>query len=728
MEKLGFTQKDIESARLYVQNRSIINTRNICLTKAPHIFSHSTLNIEPALNDVDYLFENSLQNNAFVTHWIFNETGCTTTSCFPTYPLNEFCTSNSVPFSFGLSNGAHLNACQPACFNSKLENLSTDNFITNDHPLPPQLIWFNNNCLMENYALTSFFVDPSKHNINNNTNDDNVKIDATGFDIYVTQLGADGNPVTCARINPEYCKSFYMDFIKDNSNTSLPNDKSCGYEGGTYYLQLLIGSSLIKIVRLTAKAFENAVNVFKNNVLKNNYKKNDIPSFLQHFPISHDYLASVKRWRNNINYTKKLISDDISLNDLGFKNNHLKDRLIWTDYYSHINDGRNDKFGGRLIERQRQIPTNISSEETSTKVEILSKKIVNDVLMPASKRITRDIKNSSNKNQLSENDLINTLQKIIFDLSSMLSKENLKDTSVQFGVDGSNMILSHYLNKIGPLVIETFLKSELFQTGKAFSSKLLSLVISHAIINTIIDITALQVGKTAIALAGISASALNIVGWITLIGPLIDLLFAFVWDPLEFSQPTLSDSLLRKISESNLLYRQIQYGTRQIEMTPYMFWHLHVTDNSQEYKINNTLCTLKHTLIYFSNRKMSSDGSIIDWDIDDFESNSNQVENKINIETAFRQLIIKNMINHESIHYYAKQIKHRKKKINNVFLYAIVGILPGTYIMYINKFPFSLILILYFIIINIVTFKSFHYLFSKTYNNGKKQAFQFSSI
>lgn len=714
---IGVTHKDISSARLYVNYRLLLNTRNTCLREAPHIFSHTVLKIE-AVNDDrgDYIYEKHFANRAIKVQWSFNETGCSTTSCFPTYPLSETCKKDSATFSFGLPGGNRMDACQPACYNSKIvnANITIDkDSKQNKHRVPPQLIWFEDSCLMENYALTSFFVDPSKHH-------DNGKNDVTGFDIYITKVGADNTPITCARINPQYCQSFYVDFIKDYDEESLQNDKACGYDGANYYLQLFIGSSLIKFVRLSADVLNMGIEKFKREILEGGRFEKEVPEFLQHHKPTKDFLSSLKSWKNNINRSKKIIPDEITLSDLGFENERAKDRLIWTDEFSHIDDGRNDIYGGRLIEKTRDIPVSVSNGGDEN---IVPKKIVDEILIPAGKRVARHLNDEKNAFKFSDNKLLDIMQKVMFGIGGMLSEENLQETSLQLGTDGGTAIFKHFLNKLGPRVVNAFLKSELLAAGKTISSKLLSTVISHAMINLIVENVALQFGRAAIALMGVASTALTVIGWIMLIGSILDLLFAFVWDPFEFSTPTLSDSLLRKISESALMHRQVEFGSRRIEMTPYIFWVLHVAGDNRKYENDHALCGLKHTLFYFSNRKISSDGSNIDWytnDNNDLITISNGTkdddidgnQNTTDVRTVFRQLIVRNMmIGFEDVHFYQYDMNKRANFANYMVGCTVVGILPVMCITLDKRNYIYGILVIFLVLINFLTIWSYNRVF-----------------
>lgn len=704
---LGFTEQDIHSARAYVEYRHLLKTRNECLLKAPHIFTHTTLVIEAANTVDDYIIEAELENFAIKVKWSFDETGCNTSSCFPTFPLSQICKHDSTPFSFGLPNGSAMNACQPACFNSKLD--AADNYVTREQSqsVPPQLNWIDNACWMENYALTAFFVDPSKQqDTDTQSGMKDIKADVTGFDVYVTKLGADGSPVTCARINPKYCKSFYMDFVKDTDEKALPEDNACGYDGAIYYVQLVFGSSLIKLTRLSVEKFEKAVRTFTKLALRK-VDATEKPLFLQHFPATREFLSSVKRWKNNINTAKKSLPENITLNELGLSDQRLRDRLVWTDAYCHIDDGRNDKYGGRLMEKNQTLPSHINGTHRNDEDERRNtEEFLKNFLSAESTRIKDTV---TKKNQLSDNDVVDSVQKIIFECGSMLSKDQINETLIEAGADASQVICKKLLKHFTPEMIAGLLKSEAIAGIKIVSGKLLSLALSHALINVMVESIALQVGRVAVALAGVVSSALSIIGWLMLIGPIMDIVFTFIWDPLHFTRPTLSDTLLRKISESTLLQRQITYGSRQIEMTPYMFWNLHVANRASP--ATETLCILQHTLFYFSCRKMSSDGSVIEWVITDnneYDSNSDR------ISTAFRHAVIRNLILTD-MNTYENGMRRRAQMVKYIASGTVVGTLCTVYITYAYRNAITGILIIFLIILNAVICIGYASIFTATH-------------
>lgn len=727
---MSLSQKDVLSAKYYGDNITLLLVRNAALKAAPHIFSHTTLRIEAAVCSYDieedessyvtngasgnrnYYYEPHFVDQAVKVSWSFNEVGCTTTSCFPTYPPSKFCNKESQPFSFGLIDGKHFDACQPACFHSKMDSrhnnhnkftttLSKTTADDTEHKVPPYTIWYENSCILDDYSFTSLLIDPSKHHV------DYPGVDT--FDIVVTQIGADNIPMTSARINPQYCKAFYTDFVKDYSSDNV-NDKTCGYDGVLYYVQILTGTSLIKLYRMTARDYNKAVDSFIQRLPTTDGASQ--LSFLQHHPSTKPYLVSVESWLKQIDKTKQTVPCDITLSSLGLDDASKRDKLLWTDCFSHIDDGRNDIFGGRLIEKERSIliEQNIFKQQqqqrrtardtkSPKRQKELAKQIKNGILIPTSNRIRRNVQE---KKVVSEKDLVESIRGFFVGLGQMLTdKENVYyNFPTSFATDGLLKMMQIYLNKLGPQVLRTFMASEVVQGIKAIGMKLFSTVISHTMITFIIERILIKIGSLAIALAGVASSALTVVGWILIIGPLVDLFFKFCWDPLKLATDTYSDSILRKLSEAVLLGRQMRYGRRKIEMTPVMFWALHLENSEDEEMLASRFARV---LAYFSHRTVTSDGSAIDWsshgdiklstngndDGDGTDNDSDIAFNYINLETAFRQLIVKNMLMtiYDNAQDYENMMNVRCKNVDSLytkiilFLVCMVFIVPRVWVL-----------------------------------------------
>lgn len=229
------------------------------------------------------------------------------------------------------------------------------------------------------------------------------------------------------------------------------------------------------------------------------------------------------------------------------------------------------------------------------------------------------------------------------------------------------------LKTMGPELIKLVIKSEMFKSGEVVAIKLFGTVISSAIIQLAFKQTALVIGKIAMALAGIAINALDVVGWILLIGPLLDLFFALVWDPFKLNVSPFSDALLRKFSECVLNQRQIQIGQRTIEMTPYNFWKLHVTKAIQKYTDIERLNTFQSLFIYFHNRTITEEGTQINWDSDGMLDIDNNINSDEFTKTLNQFAIWQMIMSPDDIYEYEHDLDRRCVLINQLKRILFLG-------------------------------------------------------
>jgi len=137
---------------------------------------------------------------------------------------------------------------------------------------------------------------------------------------------------------------------------------------------------------------------------------------------------------------------------------------------------------------------------------------------------------------------------------------------------------------------------------------------------------------------------LDVAGWILLIGPILDLFFALVWDPFKLTVSPFSDALLRKFSECVLAQRQIHIGQRTIEMTQYSFWKLHVVKSIKKYADLEHLTVFGNVFTYFHNRTITEEGTQLNWDSDgelviDSNIDSNEIIKTLNQFTIWQMIM-----------------------------------------------------------------------------------------
>jgi hypothetical protein len=671
----SLTKNDFISAQTYAAQMNQLKTRNLMLKISPHIGTHTTLKIRAADPMNDYIFEPAFTNRAIVVDWKFNKEGCNTSSCFPTYPGLGVCAADTEPFSFELAQKQLKNACQPACFNSSLAAAGSANKPgdINDKTVP-YISWdeSSNKCFLDDIAVTSFFIDPAKR-----LSSEYDHMDSKGFQVYITKLDADGNPLSVGKIDKNYCHEFEYDFIHDNSNQfsdSRPGDMKCDFETGAYIVSIFLGTSLVRMARMAADKLE--------SIMRAGAQSTSNQILIKHPPTS-SYLSSIEQWKSFIDISKKIIPEDITLSDLNITRSNI--HMIWTDEFSHLNDGRNDQYGGRLIEPPSLIPRNVFSPPATSTAD-------NNTTVHREKRSTIDsfLKKEDLKQKLL--DIMTQIYQIILRLilDPIIIGEVVAGEAVQRAIK----YIKSALKTMGPEIIRLIVKSEILKSGQAIAIKLLGTVVSSTIIQLAFKQTVMIVGKVAMALAGIAIGVLDVVGWIMLIGPILDLFFALVWDPLKLTVSPFSDALLRKFSECVLTQRQIQIGQRTIEMTPYNFWKLHIAKAIQKYTDMERLNMFLDLFIYFHNRTITEEGTQINWDSDgelvvDDNINSDEITKTLNQFTIWQMII-----SPDDIYEYEQDLNKRCVLINQLKKILFIGSILSIVCMVLLNKAFGILSIL----------------------------------
>ncbi|KAG8304323.1 hypothetical protein J6590_096368 [Homalodisca vitripennis] len=71
--------------------------------------------------------------------------------------------------------------------------------------------------------------------------------------------------------------------------------------------------------------------------------------------------TSRANWLENKVKGKRPLPFPLRLTDLGIRRVTNTKWLVWTDEFAHLTDGRNDRYGGRLVERDRPVSPSIRS-------------------------------------------------------------------------------------------------------------------------------------------------------------------------------------------------------------------------------------------------------------------------------------------------------------------------------------------------------------------------------
>jgi len=572
-----------------------------------NIFSHTNFYIQLADPDKDYYYESQFKNQAIKVNWKFNETGCNIVSCNPVYPPLQTCNMND-PIVYLTGDHTWITACQPACFNLQIDNDKTSNTKSKWDPQSPYTLWNGKRCYVESHSWLQFLTDPIRR-----VTDTNDEPDTTGFDVKIRADEFNDSIVT-GSINEKYCRDNFLDF--DTSNGK------CDMTGFLHYLSFFTGTSLIKLTQMSVSKIEQ---VMLDKM--NKYTRIDGQA-------QFDFWKSFDEWKRKIDTTKIPIPIDITLTDLGINANN--EHLIWTNEFSNLSDGRNDKFGGRLVEPLLVYKNVPNTQSLLHNFRSKNFKTANSNKMQNLKNSTaQTIKLSRLKTSVDD-----ILQKVLIVYSQILTPEMLVSLGIQVGVEKFIDLAKIQLKKVSMETITLLIKSNVLSAIKnELSARLLVSVISSNLVRVAVEQLATTVGKLAIIAAQMSVSALTIVGWLLIIGPLLDLVFIF-WDPLKLNKQLYSNETLAQLSEAALKARQVQQGQRTVEMEPDTLWTYFIVRDSKKFFNETTISQIRFSADYFANRIYNSDGSVFNWHADSMNVDTHIVS----IKRSLQQYNINNML------------------------------------------------------------------------------------
>lgn len=356
-----FTAQDGRNLKRLVDHQKVVQRRNALLTRAPHIGTHTTLRVMACTDEYDYQdpvllppknkeqleARRDLHDIAIVTDWTFTQTGCDhVVSCNPFYPKSKRCSGmatyapgddspaastsepQDAPFSFRLLNGQVYDACQPVCY---------DPAVRRDNMVGVMSRFTFNKCRVYDPLILAFYIDPTRRFVNPETQ----ILERKAFTVRDVLLEPQGDAALLASIPPDYCYQ-YAETLKSDGSIQGMDMYKCGENALVWSTSWLIGDSLPKLGLIS---FEKTLN------------GNDCLERDTHYPPTRGHLASRDSWLENRVQSKRPLRFPLRLSDLGIVRNTKTEWLVWTDEYSHLEDGRNDVYGGRLVQRARPVDT-----------------------------------------------------------------------------------------------------------------------------------------------------------------------------------------------------------------------------------------------------------------------------------------------------------------------------------------------------------------------------------
>lgn len=371
-----FTTEDVNNLKILVDQHKVVYRRNVLLTRAPHIATNTILTVKkctdeyeyrdplyvPPMDDYQQQSRRDLEDLAIVADWMFTPTGCDhMVSCNPFYPKSKRC--NGMPqlsresshnaehssgeeqaeqaFSFRTLNNQVFDACQPMCYDKSASTV--------DNLVGVMSRFTFGKCRVYDPMMLAFYTDPTRRYINPDTQ----ILERKAMLVRDVLIEPTREAVLLASIPNDYCDQYGSTYKPDGQLQGIDMYK-CGDNALVWSTSWLLGESLPKLAVL---GYDKALPYLTSG-------QDWAQEEEKRYPPSRAFLVSREKWLNNTDGSKLQLPFPLRLSELGIHHGTSTEWLVWTDEFSHLTDGRNDKYGGRLVERTRPI-TSIRDLTTS---------------------------------------------------------------------------------------------------------------------------------------------------------------------------------------------------------------------------------------------------------------------------------------------------------------------------------------------------------------------------
>ena len=627
-----FTTTDTNNLKVLIDQHKMIYRRNALLSAAPHIGTHTVLKVKKCTDEYTYKdpvylppvdgaqqkARDDLEDLAIIADWTFTETGCDhVVSCNPFHPKSKRC--NGMPsytphkdrrpqwndaaageaaFSFKTSNGQTFDACQPICYEPAAANLGN---------MVGLMTRFRfGKCRVYDPMLLALYLDPTRRYINPETQiPERRSFVVKDKLIEPSQDGA----VLLASIPNDYCEQYGEAYKSDGHEQGIAMYK-CGENPVVWATSWLLGESLPKLATL-------AYDRVQPYLLGSEHSVEDE----RRYPPSKSFLVSRESWSNNIDENKRPLPFPLHLSDLGIIRGTATEWMVWTDEFIDANDGRNDKYGGRLVERDRPLPATVNYNYEAVVAETILRNTTAGGLFapppvhhqgaaavnrvgshdrlgrerhkadgPSRRRRQVESSSSSDGKTRADSAMLKSLLRGVDEYQRVLAKDMASNrehvsllglgAGLAYGIGYAQ--LSHALELPSSISVlksaftalrrspsyarKAALKMVGFWSAKATVAHVTETAVIRCIVKRLKSLAFLQV----------LGSAALILDVIALVGIAIDITFVLlnafgVSTPISRRQNPTSDRCLYKLAQTEIEFNHRLYGSANIELTPSKF-------------------------------------------------------------------------------------------------------------------------------------------------------------
>lgn len=510
--EVTYTAEDLANADKFAQYNYRVRLLAKMHERAPHLVSWLRVSWRPATDD-DFYVPESLRSIARVIDVRYTETFCKMINC-QSMKEQEPCVPNEEPSWYRVGDDSWDVQCQAACYNTALKPTYDKNGARAADV--PWVNYHRGECRLVPAAASNlektFYRSQARYELRVNNM-------PTGFSRVKTD-----DPHSCGftyRNNPSYCAYFDQHWN--------PSTQDCQQTGLEYVVDAVLGMSLVNAVRSSIRQWTDASDQLP--------LPTGLPSPPQPRPPD---MYRAKGWRANVDKSfvlPELVDPFLPANGNGGKDDHVAG--------GDGGGGDDDETSAATAARQRRSVTSTTDSHQPAAVESKDPAVAarNAARRDAERRhlaAAADASSAATKTRTrratgSESKLSEILRKIFTGLY-----EAVQDPKA-WAVIGINYVNDRLLDQVRKVSLKCAerLTAYLAQGSLRFGGSLGARVIAGSVRSLSLRAVtsfAVRVGaKAAVALAKVLAATASVVGWVLVIGGLIDLVLGF-WDPFGYSK------------------------------------------------------------------------------------------------------------------------------------------------------------------------------------------------
>lgn len=579
-----YTLADRENATKFAEANRLIRYIRLINKKAPHLGTKLLYEVRAATAD-DYFIPPALAHCSKIVKVTVGEELCKNLSCVPVKE-NGPCSPLEEASYYYVGDNQYDIQCQPSCFHTAAKITYDEAGARSADVMQLHYNKPKEDCRMVNSLVTSYLEKSYyRSDIHYETRVNDMP---TGFSRVPETKREYGTGFTYIA-NKTYC-TYY--------DRTLDEDKTCTMTLWERLLGALIGEALINTAKSSVRMILNDEIPFP------------LPKDLPKLPPHMEKNFTLDGWRANINpdfIVPELIDTRPKSHTIVAINRHKRsDNLQATTAVSNFESDHEMSNFLRTLMDMPLIPESANDSNDATgeyrqqEHHHRSKRRTTTSFYP-------DVKNADSKTEPGEKPLVDKLTELLGALAKSFTES---DTYFDIGV---NIIAGHmatYFTKMTTKVIAStsrYLAKELLTITGSLGSKTIFAAMRSVTTRLIINQSLRLGARGALALAKLLSACASVVGWILIIGTLLDLLFAF-WDPYGYNNLFPAEMPNDIMQDGEQAFRELM----AIPSLSYKFENLIHTVLSENEVIEIEISSLLDHLIYLDCLTINSEGSRLD--------------------------------------------------------------------------------------------------------------------